>query len=66
MSWNRSGATRIDETGSDWDSYDPQFADQPGINDLELVSTRDIVWIRVTENARTFQGQRPSSQAGTW
>ena len=46
---------RIDETGSDWDSYDPQYADQPGINDLQLVSTNDIVWIRVTENV-TFQG----------
>ena len=46
---------RIDETGSDWDSYDPQFADEPGINDLQLVSTRDIVWIRVTENV-IFQG----------
>ena len=45
----------IDATGSDWDSYDPQYADQPGINDLEFVSRGDIVWIRVTENA-TFQG----------
>lgn len=46
---------RIDETGSDWDSFDPQYIGQPGINDLETVSTRDIVWIRVTENV-TFQG----------
>ena len=45
----------IDATGSDWDSFDPQFVDQPGINDLELVSTDDIVWIRVTETV-TFQG----------
>ena len=45
----------IDETGSDWDSYDPQYADQPGINDLEFVARGDIVWIRVTENAM-FQG----------
>ena len=47
---------QIDDTGSDWDSYDPQYADQPGINDLELVSTDDIVWIRVTENVADFQG----------
>ena len=47
---------RIDETGSDWDSFDPQFVGQPGINDLEFVSTRDIVWIRVTENIANFQG----------
>ena len=46
---------RIDETGSDWDSFDPQYVGQPGINDLETVSTRDIVWIRVTENT-VFQG----------
>ena len=45
----------IDETGSDWDSYDPQYADQPGINDLEFVARGDIVWIRVTENVM-FQG----------
>ena len=45
----------IDETGSDWDSFDPQFVNEPGINDLELVSTDDIVWIRVTETV-TFQG----------
>ena len=46
----------IDETGSDWDSFDPQFIGQPGINDLELVSTGDIVWIHVTESV-TFQGR---------
>ena len=46
---------KIDETGSDWDSYDPQYAGQPGINDLQLVSTNDIVWIRVNANA-VFQG----------
>ncbi len=45
----------IDETGFDWDSYDPQYADQPGINDLEFVARGDIVWIRVTENTM-FQG----------
>ena len=45
----------IDETGSDWDSFDPQYAGQPGINDLQFVSTNDIVWIRVTENTM-FQG----------
>ena len=48
----------IDETGSDWDSYDPQFVDEPGINDLEFVSKGDIVWIRVTENVADFQGAR--------
>ena len=47
---------KIDETGSDWDSFDPQYVGQPGINDLEFVSTRDIVWIRVTENVASFQG----------
>ena len=47
---------RIDETGSDWDSFDPQFVGQEGINDLELVSTNDIVWIRVTSNVADFQG----------
>ena len=46
---------RIDETGSDWDSFDPQFVGVEGINDLELVSTDDIVWIHVNENAM-FQG----------
>ena len=46
---------RIDDTGSDWDSFDPQYIGQPGINDLQLVSTRDIVWIRVNANV-TFQG----------
>ena len=46
----------IDETGSDWDSFDPQFVGQPGINDLELVSTGDIVWIHVTESV-AFQGR---------
>ena len=45
----------IDATGSDWDSYDPRFTDEPGINDLEFVSRGDIVWIRVTENVM-FQG----------
>ena len=45
----------IDATGSDWDSYDPQYADQPGINDLAFVARGDIVWIRVTENVM-FQG----------
>ena len=46
---------KIDETGSDWDSFDPQFVGIEGINDLQLVSTDDIVWIHVNENA-TFQG----------
>ena len=46
---------QIDETGSDWDSFDPQYIGQEGINDLELVSTNDIVWIRVNANV-TFQG----------
>ena len=46
----------IDETGSDWDSFDPQFVNEPGINDLETVSKGDIVWIRVTENVADFQG----------
>ena len=46
---------QIDDTGSDWDSFDPQYIGQPGINDLQLVSTNDIVWIRVTENVM-FQG----------
>ena len=46
---------QIDETGSDWDSFDPQYIGQPGINDLEFVSTNDIVWIRVSANT-TFQG----------
>ena len=45
----------IDETGSDWDSYSPEFADVEGVNDLVLVTTDDIVWIRVNANA-TFQG----------
>ena len=46
---------QIDETGSDWDSFDPQYVGQPGINDLVGVARGDIVWVRVTENA-TFQG----------
>ena len=46
---------QIDETGSDWDSFDPQYVGQPGINDLVGVARGDIVWIRVTENVM-FQG----------
>ena len=46
---------QIDETGSDWDSFDPQYVGQPGINDLVGVARGDIVWIRVTENV-VFQG----------
>ena len=45
---------RYDNATATWASYDPSAPAE--LNDLNLVSTGDIVWVEVTENV-AFQGQ---------
>ena len=44
---------KYDNETSSWASYDPMAPAE--LNDLELVSTADIVWVQVTESVQ-FQG----------
>ena len=53
---------KYDNASGMWASYDP--AAPAELNDLDEVSTGDIVWIQITENVE-FQGTRACSPAGS-